>query len=49
MSPLELGHVVLLVVSFLLSAIVLVVLALILEALMFALGRGGGSDEYNGR
>jgi hypothetical protein len=39
MSPLEFAHAVLLAVSFGLSLIVLAIIALILEAIMFALGR----------
>ena len=39
MSPLELAHAVLLTISFLLCLMVLATIALILEAVMFALGR----------
>ena len=39
MSPLDFAHAALLAVSFVLSIIVLATVALILEAVMFALGR----------
>ena len=39
MSPLELAHAALLAVSFLFSLIVLTIVTLILEAIMFALGK----------
>jgi hypothetical protein len=40
MSPLDLGLTLLLIVSFALSIVVLAIVALILEALAFALGMG---------
>jgi hypothetical protein len=39
MSPLELAHAALLAVSFVFSLIVLTIVTLILEAIMFALGK----------
>ena len=45
MSPLDLAHAALLAVSFVLSLMVLAVMALLLEAFMFALGRLGGGPS----
>ena len=49
MTPLDLALAALLGLSLLLSMIVLAMIALVLEAVLFALGHGGGGEKYDGR